>query len=340
VSLSKPIIFTDRKEIPNNTEIVEAFEMGIEELFLIEHPQFISEERGRNEALKEFQNRLKDTDIWIYYPWRNQAIHSLSEESYFKLRTARNRNIITQEEQSNYRNAKVGIAGLSVGSAILSMLVMTGGPKTIKIADFDVIETTNLNRIRANFLDVGLKKTEATAKDVWELDPFAELDIWNTGINSENINKFILQEPKLDIFIDAVDNIELKILARKVCRENNIPVLMATDNGEGIILDVERFDDESKRPLLHGLMENIDLKRPWMELTKKILEEDNIAASVRKSIPEIGKTISQVPQIGSAASLGGIMVSSAVRKIANKQELISGRYIIDFEKTWKDFKKL
>ena len=73
---------------------------------------------------------------------------------------------------------------------------------------------------------------------------------------------------------------------------------------------------------------------------QNILEEENIAPSVQKSIPEIGKTISQVPQIGTAASLGGIMVSSAVRKIANTQELASGRYIIDFEKSWTDFKKL
>jgi len=311
MSIEKPEIFYSREDAPSDAKVIE------------------TDEGGKTEK-----------SLWVYYPWHNTLVHIQSEEQYFKLRCDRNRNIITEEEQNNYRNTKVGIAGLSVGSVILSTLVMTGGPKTIKIADFDIIETTNLNRIRANLLDVGLKKTEAAAKHVWELDPFAELDIWSTGIDSKNIDKFILQEPKLDIFIDAVDSIELKILARETCRENNIPVLMATDNGEGIILDVERFDEEPKRPLLHGLMENIDLQKPWMELAEKIMGKENIAPSVQKSIPEIGKTISQVPQIGSAASLGGILISSAVRKIANKQELASGRYIIDFEKPWSDFKKL
>src|SRR3989338_1982539 len=110
------------------------------------------------DPLDDFLKNHGIKDTWVYFSWSNTAVHSLPEDLYFKLRTSRNRNIIKEEEQKKYRDIKVGIAGLSVGSAVAEAVSGTGGPKILKIADPDVVELTNLNRLKATMLDIGGKK--------------------------------------------------------------------------------------------------------------------------------------------------------------------------------------
>ncbi|MBI2507215.1 MAG: hypothetical protein HYW09_01225, partial [Candidatus Niyogibacteria bacterium] len=50
-----------------------------------------------------------------------------------------------------------------------------------------------------------------------------------------------------------------------------------------------------------------------------------------ESLLELGKTIAGVPQLGSAASLAGAVISYAVRKIACGDALPSGRYEISVD---------
>ena len=96
--------------------------------------------------------------------------------------------------------------------------------------------------MNAKLSDVGMNKTVVSAREVWELDPFAELHVWDSGVNKENLEDFILGEPKIDIFIDEMDSLSLKAMARFICKKARIPVLMATDNGDEVLLDIERFD--------------------------------------------------------------------------------------------------
>ncbi len=336
--LQKPQIFNHKKDAPHGAVVVEAFENSLRELFFISHPQAQKGTRQAEEEAQKFIASHQNEDCWIYYPHTHTLVHSVQEESYFTLRTARNRNIITNDEQERYRNAKVGVAGLSVGSAILSALVMSGGPKNLKIADFDIIEISNLNRMKASLLDVGTSKAFVAARQIWEIDPFANLTVYEKGIGEDTMQEFIAGDPRLDIFVDEMDNIKLKILARLRCQENKIPVLMATDNGDGIILDVERFDLEPSRPLFHGTVEDIihqDLEkldyRQWLSFATKIVSAQYLTQRMQESILEIGKTIAAVPQLGTSAALGGSAVAYASRRIANSQDMPSGRYVVSLE---------
>ncbi len=338
LDIKKPLVFNKRSDAPSSAKVVDAYQGALKELFFIDNPKF---KKGAPEAEKKLKNFLKNqkiSDIWIYYAWKNLLVRSVPEELYFRLRTARNRNIISEEEQKNYRKIKIGIAGLSVGSAVLSALVISGGPKTIKIADFDTVELTNLNRLRASLADIGESKTLVAARQVWELDPFAEIYPFPDGISKRNIANFLLNEPRLDIFVDEMDSIDLKILSRLICREHKIPVLMATDNGDGVILDVERFDLESKREIFHGLIGEIraadvqDLDyRKWLELATKIVVPEYLTERMQDSLLVIGKTIPAIPQLGTSASLAGSVIAYALRRLANGQALPSGRYQIGLE---------
>ena len=338
MSFPYPLIVKEKKFLPRGVKILEAFDRAHRELFFVTHPNFKSGQPAAEAACQQFLKKSRPAEVWIYYPWRKLAVHTVGEKFYFQLRTARNRQVITAEEQENYRRCRVGIAGLSVGSGILSILVQSGGPQTLKIADFDEIEITNLNRLRAKLTDVGENKTWVAARDVWELDPFADLHLWDNGLNRENIEKFISGRPKLDIFIDEMDDLGMKIMARDFCRQRGIPVMMATDNGDGAILDVERFDQEPARPFFHGLIRSYALEelaglnyRQWLKLATEIVGPQYLTERMQESILEIGKSVAGVPQLGTAASVAGAGTALAVRMIANGQPLPSGRYLLGLE---------
>jgi hypothetical protein len=128
----------------------------------------------------------------------------------------------------------------------------------------------------------------------------------------------------------------VKIAARERARELGIPVVMdANDRG---LLDVERFDHEPDRPLLHGLLGDIHSK----ELQKLTFEEkvalilamvdaDRISPELAAAIPQIGRTLSSWPQLASGVALGGALTAEASRRILLGQPCDSGRYYTDFE---------
>jgi hypothetical protein len=339
MATSNPKFFEKENDLPKGAKKIHAFRGCLEELFFVSSPQSKKGTPEAVELLSKFVKSNNDSGLWVYYPWTHVAVHIVHEDLYFKLRTARNRNLITSEEQDRYRKMKVGIAGLSVGSGIVSALVTSGGPKTIKIADFDVIEASNLNRIKARLEDIGSSKVQVASRQIWELDPFADVHVWDRGVTKDNLDDFLAGNPRLDVFIDEMDSLDLKILARVICRDSGIPVIMATDNGDTVILDVERFDLEPKRLFFHGLAGNLSLddckdmtRERWLRLSTRIIGPDFMTSELQNSILQISTSLGGVPQLGTTASVAGAATSLVVRRIANGYSMPSGRYIISLEK--------
>lgn len=338
MGLERPQFFPREEELPPGTAVIDAFEGAVKELFFIHHPHLKKEMPEAAKPLADFLSSHGIRPVWVYYPWQKKAVRTLPEELYFELRTARNRDLISKEEQTAYRTAVVGIAGLSVGSAIVSALVISGGPKTMKIADPDTLEITNLNRIRAKLIDVGSNKSDIAAREVWELDPFVDLHVWRRGLHRNDIRKFISGKPPLDIFVDEMDNIEIKVACRIMCREMKVPVVMATDNGDGIIVDVERYDIEPKRSIFHGQVPEKGLstmnRHQSMVMAIRIIDPAYFTERHQESILSIGKSLSGVAQLGTAALMAGAAVAYVVRRIANNENLPSGRYTMGCEQTF------
>lgn len=332
-------IFRDKKELPKGTKIIDTVERSLRELCVVRHPELKSlSPEIANARFKSFLQEINIEPIYAYYPWKKLAVLMMPEDIYFELRTARNRNIITKEEQEIYHNATVGIIGLSVGFNVVSALVFSGGPRRLKIADYDVIDATNLNRLRAPVWALGMNKAEFAAQEIWGLDPFAKLELWEQGVSKDTLEKFIIGDPKLDIFIDEMDSLDLKFLSRILCRTHGIPVVMATDNGDNVILDVERFDEEPDRKFFHGLGEEVNPDTlsnlsyaKWVEVAVKIVDPKNLTLRMQESLREIGKTIAAVPQLGTTATLAGVAAAYAVRKIVNREPMSSGRYFVTLE---------
>ena len=338
--MKKPKFYRLKSELPRGTTCIDALTGSIRELFFIEHPHVHKDDPRAEELFRVFRSTVSVRDTWVYYPWHSIAVHIPSEDVYYRLRTARNRNLISNEEQQVYRSAVVGVAGLSVGSAVVASLTATGGPKHMKLADPDIIEITNLNRMRATLTDVGSNKAETLARKVWEVDPFADIEVWNKGIQRNDLTDFLFKKPAIDIFVDEMDDIAMKVAARFACRAAKIPVVMATDNGDSIIVDIERFDKEPKRPIFHGRVKltqsqvaNMNRSK-FIALSTKIIDPTYFTGKQQQSILAIGKELSGIAQIGTAATIAGAALAFVVRRIANGDEMPSGRYVMGCEPTF------
>ncbi|MEK7650046.1 MAG: ThiF family adenylyltransferase [Patescibacteria group bacterium] len=271
---------------------------------------------------------------WIYYPWRALIVHILEEKEFFEVRTARNKNLINQEEQEKYYNSTIGIAGLSVGNSVVLANVLQGGGRHWKIADHDTLELSNTNRIRTGIDGLGVKKTTVTARQMYEVNPYLEIEIFD-GVTPENIDQFF---NGLSVVIDEIDNLAVKYLIREHARKNKIAVVMAADNGDNGVLDIERYDLDQTTQFFHGRMGDVSYemlagldKFGIGKMITKHVGPENVTERMQNSLLEMGKTVVSWPQLGGAALLNGPAVAYAVRKILNGQPLENNRALISLD---------
>ena len=323
--------------------IVDRYDLLLEDLFLIRNPRF--------KFIKEYQAELKEfTDVylagksvteageWFFFPWNKTLAHYLPEDEHLEIRTARNKNIITKDEQEKLYNLRVAYAGLSVGSHGALTFALMGGAKSIKIADPDEVSPSNLNRIRFDFLDVGRKKTELIREYIWQLNPYAEIESFDQGVQEETMDAFL---SNVDVLIEETDNLEMKIRLRLAARDRGIPVIMATDNGDNIIAEVERFDLDKTKQLFNGAIGDITIDDfrtfPPQDLPKlatKIAGPHLVTPRMMGSLLEVGRTLYSWPQLGDAATLSGVAIAYALKRLALNQPITEEKREISLDATF------
>jgi sulfur carrier protein ThiS adenylyltransferase len=99
----------------------------------------------------------------------------------------------------------VGIAGLGgLGSAAAIALARLGVGRLI-LADFDVVEPSNLNRQQYFADQIGLPKTEALAANLARINPYAKTATHQVRLTPENIPKVFADAQVLVEAFDAAD---------------------------------------------------------------------------------------------------------------------------------------
>lgn len=273
--------------------------------------------------------------LWVVYPWLSNAVHVLPEEAFQTVRTARNRNLITSEEQDKFYNSTIGIAGLSVGNSVALAIVLQGGGKNIKLADQDTLALSNTNRVRAGVQNLGLPKVVVTARQIYEINPFANVEIFQDGVTEKNISKFF---DGLSLVIDEIDNLAIKYLLREYAKKHKIALLMAADNGDNAVVDIERYDLKQDTKFFHGRMgkvtyeglKSLDKFGIGRMITKHVGAE-NVTERMKESLLEMGKTIVSWPQLGGAALMNGSAVAYCARRVLNKQPLEGNRSLLSLD---------
>lgn len=306
--------------------VVDEMQEQMKELVIVKNPKLLTKM-----PFVEQRASLYDT-VWVYYPWRNTLVHCLNEKDFRLLRSSRNKYLILDDEQKKLDGAVIGMAGLNVGNPGAVCIALESTTK-MKLADNDVLSVSNLNRFRAGLPDLGLNKAVLTARQIWEINPFAKLDVFDKGITADNIEKFLLK-PKIDVLVEETDALPLKIKIRELARQNRIPVVMVTGNGENIIIDIERFDKEPNLPLMSGYLrkeviegiaagpksfgEKIKLARDFMGV--KYLHPRLV-----ESFTLVGSKLAGIPQIAESSFLRGAAISYFVRQIVEGKKVKSGR---------------
>jgi molybdopterin/thiamine biosynthesis adenylyltransferase len=273
---------------------------------------------------------------WVLYPWSGRLVRLLAPDDFSELRLDRNRHKLTASEQRRLRGLTVGVVGLSVGNAVALTLAMEGLFGTLRLADFDTLDLSNLNRLRAGVHELGVPKVVVAARQIAEIDPYADVRIHPDGITAGNVEAFLAADPPVDVLVEECDEFAIKLLLREHARARGIPVLMETsDRG---MLDVERFDTEPNRPLLHGLLGELraaDIARlePEQQLAAMLpmVGASSLSPRLAASMIERGESVSTWPQLASEVTLGGATVAAAVRQLGLGRPLRSGRVYVELE---------
>lgn len=336
-SVYKPTVFsrfkykkTFQKKHPN-IFFVDAFSSQIRELFFINHPHLVQQDKKEVYQSNEFRRyaRLKENSyVYVFYPWNNHLVKTVTAADYFRLKTNRNRDLITPTEQKRLAAYRVAVLGMSVGSNIAFVLTQAGISRNIVLADFDELATTNLNRVLGGVHQIGLNKCVLAARRIYEDNPFAEVTILPKGVTEQNLRN-LLDRQKIDCLIDEIDFIPMKIAIRRLALQYQVPVLMVTDNGDGIVLHIERYD-LGYRKILHKNTaywdKKLELFASEKHSEKKIaggIIMDDIVGGVHLVDPAMLRSVRKVlsgklvswSQLGSAAILGGVYVTCALKRI-------------------------
>ncbi|MBK5215811.1 MAG: ThiF family adenylyltransferase, partial [Candidatus Pacebacteria bacterium] len=311
---------------------VDALKHQLKELFFIENNNYIGQEKKivfKTKDFIDFCDKNSNYYIYVYYPWNNTLVKTIKKDKYLTLKTNRNKNLITSDEQKKLRDLRLGVFGMSVGSNIAFVLTQAGISNSITLADFDKLDTTNLNRILAGAHQIGLDKTIIAARHIYEDNPFANVRLMMKGVNNRNLEA-LLKAKQLDCIIEEIDDISMKIETRILAKKYKIPVIMITDNGDGVVLHVERYDLGYKKIF------NKDISY-WNKILKnKITKEqagfiimNDIVGGIKNVDPKMVKSVKDVldkklvswSQLGSAAILGGVIATYATKQIFKNKTL-------------------
>lgn len=317
-----------------DSKVFDRVDIIAEDMFEMHYPDRKDDTEAKAQFSEDILNEGVSFGTWAHFPWSNTMVRYADRDEHQALRTFRNKNLITSEEQRMLFDARIAIAGLSVGSSVAEQMALGGVGGAVLYADTDHLSVPNLNRIASGMPQVGMRKIDIAAIKTSELDPYIEQTHLHEGITDASLDK--LDKFKPQIVFDEVDDLRAKALLRKYASERQIPLIMASDVGEKTLLDVERYDQSAVSPFLGRLNEShIEkiLAGPLDEeekkkMVKKVIGIRNASSRLLASLFEIDETLGGFPQLGTTATTGGSLATVAAREILLGRGPESGRSVV------------
>lgn len=130
------------------------------------------------------------------------------------------------EGQKKLKAAKVLVIG-SGGLGSPSLLYLAAaGVGTIGIVDFDVVDDSNLHRqVLFGVGEVGKSKAEAAKERLLSLNPYININVYNTQFTSDNAMELIKD---YDVVADGTDNFPTRYLVNDACVFSGKPNVYAS----------------------------------------------------------------------------------------------------------------
>lgn len=162
----------------------------------------------------------------------------MEERRVFDYARAFSRNIgwVTRAEQERLRRTKVAIAGAGGVGGTYALTLARLGVGRFSLADFDDFEVHNFNRqVGAMMSTLGRAKVEVMAEMIRDINPEAEIEIFEDGVTRANVDAFLRDA---DAYADGVDVFALP--ARRMlfgeCFRRGIPAVTAAPLGMGVAM--------------------------------------------------------------------------------------------------------
>ena len=137
------------------------------------------------------------------------------------------------------KTATVGIAGLGgLGSVVAVALARIGVGRLI-LADFDVVEPSNLNRQQYFIDQLGQTKAEALETNLKRINPYVEYETHSVRLTPENIPTLFAEA---DVLVEAFDRADQKAMLLQSFK--NKPIVAASGlagSGSGETIGVRRM---------------------------------------------------------------------------------------------------
>ena len=155
---------------------------------------------------------------------------------------SRNLGWITDREMEILRHKKVAIAGMGGVGGAHALLLARFGVRRFHISDMDVFELANFNRqVGAMMSTIGKSKVDVMADMIRDINPEAEITVFDEGIHEErdgkpgNIDAFL---DGVDLFVDGFDFfvLDTRMAVFKQCHELSIPAITAAPVGMGVAM--------------------------------------------------------------------------------------------------------
>jgi len=138
---------------------------------------------------------------------------------------------VGMEGQLKLKQAKVLMVGAGGLGAPLGLYLAAAGVGRVGIVDFDVVDFTNLQRqVIHGTKDVGRKKLDSAAETMQDINPYVQVDKFDTALSSENALEIIKD---YDMVVDGTDNFPTRYLINDAC------VLLKKPNVYGSIFRFE-----------------------------------------------------------------------------------------------------
>ena len=304
---------------------IDLFEPLLLELMLVDFPSFKLDQDSLPDRMRCFrhqyigENQLRLAGSWARYA-DGTITHLLRPIDHYRLRTSRNRGLLSSADQQRISEAKIAIAGLSVGGMTATTLAMEGF-RDFYLTDFDVLSCSNLNRLASSLTRVGTQKADIVAEKIWDIDPFAKVVRDIRGYSAQVEDEIFSPAWRPDVFVDAMDSIDGKIAVREACRKHGVPVVWMMDVGDGVVqIGCERYDLDPTLPLFDGRLsrkeKQLGRNLNYAESIISIVNPEYLGPRMLESFQSACKSeIPGVPQIAGTVAVSAGAISQTIRRV-------------------------
>ena len=214
----------------------------------------------------------------------------------------RNISLIGEDGQEKLNKSKVIVFGIGGVGGYVCEALARAGVGTVDVVDGDKVDETNINRqIIALHSTVGQGKAALMIERMLQINPAIQciaMDFFYSKDKKEEINY-----EKYDYVVDAVDDVNAKLLIIAEAKKHNVPVISSMGTGNKLHPETFAIDDIARTSVC-----------PLARVMRKKLKEQGIehVDVLYSTEPPIKTASNETASISFVPSVAGLLIAGKV----------------------------